>query len=278
MGGTEHVAMRQFLAFLRYDGPGSEMLLKSHDENQVNSMLTDGEWTRRLVVWLEDTTIRHWTVENRVGMKSTDIDVWTKSIESYLKELHCPIDVSIKREHNCLSEEVLTWLLGHAVGLLYEDNAVTNEQTLKAIMDHHPPPENWSRSDLPVMDDFEDEETRAVFKKLCEELRVPLQEEEVETLRQCLYRIENDILPVLKGKQSNNLPAMESEEDIERLVPLGFETGDRAVDMAARVLRTLYIRDLRQLQNQIDDAISQQQELTANPRTDTSRGKSKRSR
>ncbi len=40
-----------------------------------------------------------------------------------------------------------------------------------------------------------------------------------------------------------------------RDVPLGFGTGDAKIDAAATVLRMLYIRDLRALQTQIDQAI-----------------------
>lgn len=58
-----------------------------------------------------------------------------------------------------------------------------------------------------------------------------------------------------------------------RSFPLGFSTGDVQADLAATVLRALYIRDLRDLQTSIDQAIVQVQELTANPVTDASLGK-----
>lgn len=55
--------------------------------------------------------------------------------------------------------------------------------------------------------------------------------------------------------------------------PLGFETGDAALDRAATVLRMLYVRDLRGLQSAVDRALVSVQELTADPRTDASKGK-----
>lgn len=54
---------------------------------------------------------------------------------------------------------------------------------------------------------------------------------------------------------------------------MGFETGDRLVDRAATVLRMLYIKDLRDLQSEIDRVLVSVQELTANPRTDSKLGK-----
>ena len=46
-----------------------------------------------------------------------------------------------------------------------------------------------------------------------------------------------------------------------------------ALDDACRVLRLLYVRDLRQLQSAVDDAIVCVQEFVANPRTDSSLGR-----
>ncbi|KAF4526596.1 hypothetical protein B566_EDAN006411 [Ephemera danica] len=53
---------------------------------------------------------------------------------------------------------------------------------------------------------------------------------------------------------------------------LGFDTGDYVLNMAAKVLRLLYIHDLRSLQTNINESIVQVQTLTANPKTDTRLG------
>ena len=54
---------------------------------------------------------------------------------------------------------------------------------------------------------------------------------------------------------------------------LGFDTGDPVLNRAAKVLRLLYIRDLRQLQTAINEIIVAVQNLIADPRTDTRLGK-----
>jgi hypothetical protein len=54
--------------------------------------------------------------------------------------------------------------------------------------------------------------------------------------------------------------------------PLGFSSGDEIVDRAAGILRMLYVSDLRELQDAVNDILVTVQEFTANPRTDASLG------
>ena len=55
--------------------------------------------------------------------------------------------------------------------------------------------------------------------------------------------------------------------------PLGFATGDAVVDYASSLLRMLYIADLRELQDSVNEILITVQEFTADPKTDSSLGK-----
>lgn len=55
--------------------------------------------------------------------------------------------------------------------------------------------------------------------------------------------------------------------------PLGFTTGDEAIDRAAVVLRVSYLADLRQLQDDVNELLVTAQEYTANPVTNAHLGK-----
>ena len=55
--------------------------------------------------------------------------------------------------------------------------------------------------------------------------------------------------------------------------PLGFSAGDAVIDYAAALLRMLYIADLRELQDSVNEILIMVQEFTANPKTDSSLGK-----
>lgn len=52
----------------------------------------------------------------------------------------------------------------------------------------------------------------------------------------------------------------------------GFSLGDPVLNKAAKILRLLYIHDLRQLQTKINESIVSVQNITANPKTDTKLG------
>jgi RLL motif-containing protein 1 len=54
---------------------------------------------------------------------------------------------------------------------------------------------------------------------------------------------------------------------------LGFDLNDPVLNQAAKVLRILYIQDLRDLQTRANELIVAVQNVTANPKTDTKLGK-----
>ena len=54
---------------------------------------------------------------------------------------------------------------------------------------------------------------------------------------------------------------------------MGFDTGDYVLNQAAKVLRLLFVHDIRNLQTRINEIIVSAQKVTANPKTDTKLGK-----
>ena len=54
---------------------------------------------------------------------------------------------------------------------------------------------------------------------------------------------------------------------------LGFSTGSNLVDAAAIILRVLYVLDVRQSQNQLNEIVTYLQRFTANPKTNAHLGK-----
>ncbi|KAF6261188.1 putative carnitine deficiency-associated protein-domain-containing protein [Scenedesmus sp. NREL 46B-D3] len=85
---------------------------------------------------------------------------------------------------------------------------------------------------------------------------------------------------VLRDSVLPSLTDASAQQSRPQEFPLGFETGDPAVDSLAMLLRILYVKDLRGLQSAIEGswcrcrcAPQPSSSYTANPRTDASLGK-----
>jgi RLL motif containing protein 1 len=57
------------------------------------------------------------------------------------------------------------------------------------------------------------------------------------------------------------------------MVNLGFDTNDKVLNEAAKILRLVHVKELRDLQTKINETIVELQNLTADPKTDSSLGK-----
>lgn len=162
-----------------------------------------------------------------------------------------------------------------AVGLEYADGADEYNKHIDGAAEAAPAPQDWAPPALPPYPDAASPETRAVLVQVLEYLRVPFELQGAitpEDLRKAKGVLEAQVLPCLAeaarvpGGQVNAASVLSG-------FPLGFSTGDSAVDLAATVLRMLYIKDMRGLQDQIDAAIVGMQEITADPKTDAAAGK-----
>ncbi|WPT11098.1 RNA transcription, translation and transport factor protein [Picochlorum sp. SENEW3] len=242
----------------------------------VFDRLNDTRWIQEVVVWLEDTKIRHYDIDDRRGLKSTDATVWQEAVGKYVKELNCPVpeDSSSDTQPRALSVHAFVWLLGYAVGVAYEDGEDYDDVLTKHVMHAGIQPESYEPKT--ILDDIDTDEAREALRSVCSILGVKTSGEiTVEGLSRCLYRVEHEIVPVLRRKGDMSF-SLDDDQKIRQVIPLGFQTGDEQVDLAARVLRILHIKELRRLQNAIDDAIVAHQEVTANPRTETGRGNTKK--
>lgn len=72
---------------------------------------------RNIILWLEDQKIRHYTIEDRAGLrKVASAAEWDPAYDKYKLDLKFPTDLKSKSEE-------LTWLFLYAIKLEYSDNA-----------------------------------------------------------------------------------------------------------------------------------------------------------
>jgi len=211
---------------------------------------------RGLIVWLEDQKVRHYKIEDRAGLRNITSDDWQLAFKKYLDDLSCPI---ADAEKNAL----IDWLLGYAVRLEYGDNvekySKVSSATAAAPKDSNP---------LEKLD-FNSPEFKAGVESLAKLLQIPPHPDHLVVLKAvCLLVKEKlskeaiDKALKLKGTKPLSVLPLDKME-------LGFETSDYVTTEAAKILRLLHIKELRELQTLANEAIIAVQALTANPKTDT---------
>ncbi|XP_045179239.2 RNA transcription, translation and transport factor protein-like [Mercenaria mercenaria] len=240
------------------------LALNHHQPQKFNS--SDENEFRSMIVWLEDQKVRHYKIEDRAGLRNTSSSDWPKALENYANDLGCPYPIS---ERN----PMIDWLLGYAVRLEYGDDAEklrsVKPHTLGSSDGNKPPQGGASSNPLDALD-FEDPDFKAGVTSLAMMLQIPPYHDHLEQLKAiCIVVKEKLSIEALDraGKEQQGEPAT-----LETL-NLGFDTGDYIINEAAKILRLLHIRDLRELQSSINQAIVAVQTITANPKTDSRLGK-----
>ncbi|KAH9496201.1 hypothetical protein Btru_010493 [Bulinus truncatus] len=223
---------------------------------------------RSLIVWLEDQKIRHFKIEDRTSIRNVNSEEWNKTLQSYLSEINCPYDAADRKE-------LLDWLLGYAVRLEYGDKVDQYKSVTPEIFNEHRA-QNLSKSDNPLDNlDFNSAEFKAGITSLAMLLQIPPHSDHLEMLKAiCIVIQERFSTTALEAAKKAKEKGQEKDEHIPLdKTELGFEAGDYIITEAAKILRLIHLRDLRDLQTQINSAIVAVQAITANPKTDSRLGK-----
>lgn len=221
---------------------------------------------RNLVVWLEDQKIRYYKIDERKELRDTKRIEWTKSLKKYLDDLQCPLDFSQK-------SSVVDWLLAHAVRVEFAENAETYRAAVQTVKKEKVEViEEQSLDDSLINLTVDNPDLKAGVASLSKLLSLPEHPDHFVLLQAIHSLIEGKLssLASKTGKKVNK-----NTEDVIplRKVDLGFNTGDSAVNDAAKIIRLLHVTELRNLQTRINEAIVAVQSITANPKTDQSLGR-----
>jgi len=100
------MALARRLAVLKY--PAADTFL-----------LSESAQIRALVLWLEETQIRHYAIPDRAGLREVDSDDWVASFHQYLEDLECPY---VPETHE---KNVISWLVSKAVAAVFADQVDT---------------------------------------------------------------------------------------------------------------------------------------------------------
>ncbi|XP_071963730.1 RNA transcription, translation and transport factor protein-like isoform X2 [Antedon mediterranea] len=218
----------------------------------------DVEW-RNFVYWIEDQRIRFYTIQDRDNLRTATGEKWTEACEKYLQVLQCPYNIGDR-------VVIADWLLGQAVRLEYGEKVEKYKAASVESIVHG----------AVTKDPFEhfkldDSNFKAGLASICRQLNMPEHFDQEVTLRGVSILINQRLSKeALENKQFTSQEGVAFNlEDC----PLGFDTEDRNLNEAAKVLRLLHVNELRELQTKINEAIVSAQSVTANPKTDERLGK-----
>jgi RLL motif-containing protein 1 len=230
------------------------------DENQF----------RQMVVWLEDMKIRLYPIDARQTLRDIQNPQWEQALFKYLQDLKFPYDNEMIKDRLAVSD----WLIGAAVRFEYGDNVGKYKSVLSNATNDQQKTNSSNQTGNPLETiDFSSEEFKSGMLKLCELLQIPTKFNDTAAILRAVSKVITTKLSK-EAIEKSQIKEQGSGVDfsIEQM-PLGFDTGDKIINEAAKVLRLLYIQDLRTLQTKINETIVSVQSLVADPRTDSKLGK-----
>lgn len=230
--------------------------------NAEKANLNEEKTVRDIVIWLESNKIKSASQHVYNGLKNVNSNDWPKYFDQYKDSLGCPVLSSQLEE--------LQWLLGKAVQMetsknrnVYLKHAVDNIKTSNV-------PSVVAENPLDKLD-FRSKEFTDRISQVARALKITPYPDPLVTLRavrkiictrlssEC---VENPSKVIIEGTP---FPFQDTD--------LGFDLNDPVLNQAAKILRMLYIHDLRDLQTKANELIVAVQNVTANPKTDTKLGK-----
>ncbi|EGI67192.1 PREDICTED: UPF0568 protein C14orf166 homolog [Acromyrmex echinatior] len=222
---------------------------------------------RKVIVWLEDQKIRHYTIEDRQKLRDITSSEWPKTFEKYCNDVDCPIT---KNEI-----DQLEWFIGYAIWLEFGDDCQKYQQVIgskaKDVKKEMKVPSIKSTNPLDNLD-FDSDAFKKGINSIAKLLNVPKHSDHLITLQACSKLVCNK-LNTDAIKQSNSAAYAKNKSLTKTIIGPSFNMGDGMLDNAAKGLALLYIQDLRNLQTKINETIVAVQNITANPKTDTKLGK-----
>nr|XP_022913099.1 UPF0568 protein C14orf166 homolog [Onthophagus taurus] len=227
--------------------------------NLENINIQDEGVYRNIVVWLEGNRVKKCDQSLSDQLGDTTSSNWNDFYLTYLKSLNCPENIN--------KEAQIDWLAGYTIKSSYqkEKNKFNSiESTKKSTT-----PNVVTDNPLDKLD-FSCQEFYDGVTNLAKVLKVTPHPDHYVTLEACRKVVESHFINEKNpGKDCGNKGTPFPYHNTD----LGFDLGDVGLNQAAKVLRLIYIQDLRNLQTKGNEVIVSVQNITANPKTDTKLGK-----
>ncbi|OTF72185.1 carnitine deficiency-associated protein-like protein [Euroglyphus maynei] len=259
------------LLSLQYDRPSVDVngKLELYKKKLANYLLQDESEFQNIVYWIESMKIRFYPPNDRSCLLAGSNN-WNESYEKYLNE----INYQGPRDDRKIA---LDFLLNLALRYEMEDIRTQMQMSTEDVSDM------INLDQLPGDVDVSSSEFIEELRSLSQLLNVPFYEEEpLITLRAIailLCKLRRSSRKTNDNHEQSNNDNNKKQKIVakvdENILNTKFAKKshyDNIVNRCANVIRLLYIKDVRELQTEINNAIVQVQSVTANPKTDSSLG------
>ena len=240
-------------------------------ERAQSFLLTNMDEMHVALVWMEEQRIRLYPPEERGDMR--DRGKFEASLVRYLKDLKSPHalwsgGLSTQNDFFLAFE----WLTSYAIQCDFRDRSDAHNAKCAAILREE------DERDTLLSSQYHSPEFTAHLRDACQLIGLEISDynNTPSVLKALAFdistRFSDTALKIVAHYE--DLVARKQAADLSLdALHLGFSTGNAKVDCVAKVLRFLHVITLRQLQDIINEMISEGQMYTANPLTDSKLGK-----
>lgn len=222
-------------------------------------LLEDSLPFRQFIAFLENRKIRHYPVDKR-EITRTNLKSWMAVFKQYLSDLGCPYNFDAEPD-----DATTFWVASHAMSLEYEDAK-----------------EKYNRAFKTKQVGNTDTDAKKPEMEKLERLAssVGISEHDLKAHSTSLERarlVERVVRRKFSARavRAAKLKSKSADEDGVSLenFPLGFSTGNEALDQAAVVFKMLYLTELRERERDLNRAVTTAQQFTGDPKADSRLGK-----
>lgn len=234
-------------------------LAKDFDANDQKSL-------RMLIIWLEENIIQKYKPDKRIDLKNIDSPNWDTAFIRYYTCCSCPL-----KSTNAIDQ--LEWLLGLALRKVYNKQKDKFDSETKKALEISSDVPMIIPSDNPIDNlDVNSTEFKEGIEKLADILCISKHPDHIVTLGAIHKFICTRLNEEAIKDPSTILPKGEAFP-FEKVKSQKIDSKDPAILQASKILRLSQMHRLRDLQTIINECIVAMQQVTSNPKTDTTLGK-----
>ncbi|KAJ9454541.1 UPF0568 protein [Diplonema papillatum] len=231
---------------------------------------------REMMIWLEDTKVRWMSPAERIPLKSVNEAQWVSAFQSYCKAVgynaKFPFSPGEDIANNKELRSMVEWIVGKAIRLSYADEAdrynKAHEKYRYMGMSNITKVQETEVGEVVTYDISDEEGMKTIADDILRELNLPVPEE-LEKAVFVIARAIHDAVMFTDHKRKIDPPSVD-----ELLATLPSEHTKRPeTEKVLKILRTLFVADLKELQNRVSSILCELQAATANIKTDIGAGK-----